>query len=711
MSIIQSIRDKAAWIVIGAIALALIAFIVQDRFQYSNFFGSNSTVLGTVNGQEIDAVKMEERYKQAEEQYRNAGYPMNDMMRQNIRDGIWNEYVEDAIMSKKYEKLGLAVTDKELGDILYGANPPQDLRQQFTDPNTGQYDANAAYQQIQALRKQKTSPMYKSFFGQYIPALEKNRKKEKYTALLSNSAYIPKWMVEKLNADNSQQASISYVYVPYTTISDSAVKVTDAEINEYVSKRKEFYKQERVRGINYVMFDAAPTKADSSNVYNQLQALKPEFLSTTDIPSFLIRNSSEIQYSDGFVLKSKMQVPNADTIQLLAEGAVYGPYLDAGNYVVAKMISKRTIPDSVKVRHILIKTADQSKPVLDDSTAKKRIDSIVNAIKGGVSFDSMVVKYSDDLGSKDKKGEYEFSAVQFSSISKEFAETIFYGQTGDKKTVKVDNQGYTGYHYIEVLSQKNFEPAFKIAYLAKAIVPSDETVNTAMGLASQFAAENRKQKAFEESAKKKGLNIISAADIKPMETMIPGLGSSRELVQWMYKADKGDVADRPMLVGDKYVVAVLTHVYEEGTQDAQRTRPLVEHIIRNEKKAEQIIKKIGNASSLDAVSKAVGQPVNRADSVLFTTPFIPNVGQESKVVGASFNKQNQTTVSKPIAGNGGVFVIKVENISAMANPNFNAKQQQEQQQQMLQRSLANPTGLLEILKKSAKIKDNRHKFF
>ena len=205
MSIIQNIRDKAAWIIIGAIALALIAFIVQDAFQNQSMFRSNPTTLGTVAGKEIAATDFEDRFKQAEAQYTNQGYPMNEGMRQNIREALWNEYVEDAILSKRYAKLGVQVSDRELSDILFGANPPQDLRQQFTDPNTGIYDANAANQQIQALRKQKNTPMYRSFFEQYIPALKKGRQKEKYLAMLANSSFVPKWMVEKNNADNSQK--------------------------------------------------------------------------------------------------------------------------------------------------------------------------------------------------------------------------------------------------------------------------------------------------------------------------------------------------------------------------------------------------------------------------------------------------------------------------------------------------------------------------
>jgi peptidyl-prolyl cis-trans isomerase D len=711
MSIIQSIRDKAAWIIIGAIAIALLAFIAQDAFQNTSMFQSNQTTVGTVDGKKIDAMEFEERFKQAEAQYTNQGYPMNEAMRQNIREALWSEYVEDRIMTNRYAELGINTSDRELSDILFGANPPQDLRQQFTDPNTGQYDANAANQQIQALRKQKNTPMYKSFFEQYLPSIKKSRQKEKYLAMLANSSYVPKWIVEKTNADNSQKASVSYINIPYATISDTTVKVTDEEILAYVNKHKEEYKQEESRGMEYVTFNAAPSKSDSDEVYNQVIALKTEFLTTTDPAAFLVRNGTETPFYEGFVLKSKMQVAATDTIQKLKEGEVFGPYLDGGNYVLAKMITKRNLPDSVKSRHILVKFSERGAPIIDDSTAKKRIDSIVNAIRNGASFDSMVVKFSDDAGSKDKKGIYEFASLQMGNLSKEFAEAIFYGAVGDKKTVRVENASYGGYHYIEVLDQKNFEPAYKVAYLTKAIIPSDATDVAAMGLASQFAAESRNRKKFEENAKTRNLNRFTSNEIKPLESSIQGLGESRELVKWMYDAEIGEVADRPFLVSDKYVVPVLTQVAEEGTMSAQKARPMVEFIVRNEKKATQIINKIGSANSLDAISKAVNQPVSQSDSILFNSPYVPNVGQELKLVGASFNKQNQTKISEPIPGNGGVFVLKVNNITAIANPDFDAAEQQVAMQQMLQRSISNPQALLEILKKTVKIKDNRVDFF
>lgn len=713
MSIIQSIRDKAAWIIIGAIALALIAFIVQDAFQNRNMFDGDSTTLGVVDGTSIEAADFEERYKRAEDMYRQQGYPMNDMMRQNIRESLWSEYVDDAIMKERYEELGIMVSDKELRDgILYGDNPPQDLRQQFTDPNTGQYDVNAAYQQIEALRKQKNTPQYASFFNQYLPALKKNRQKEKYLSLLGTSVYVPKWLVEKMNADNSQKASISYVNIPYSTVNDSAVKVSNEAIKAYISERKDEYKQEEdTRVMEYVMFDAGPTKADSAAILSQVQALKDEFKTTTDINAFMIRNGSESTYQDVFALKSKLTSQHADSIVGLADGEVAGPYLENGNYVLAKVVARRNMPDSVKVRHILIKTGEQGRQTLADSIAKKRVDSIADAIRKGTSFTEMVTKYSDDQGSKETGGEYDFSSNQFPSISREFAEVAFYGVAGDKKVVKVENPSYTGYHYIEVISQKGFEPAYKVAEFSKAIIPSDETLQRANGLASQFAAESRTKKQFDENLKKNNYNKLIATDIKPLDASITGLGSSREVVRWAFNAEPGEVAETPFQVDDKIIVPVVTRVFEKGLMSVETARPLVESILRNQEKAKQIIGKIGNASTVEAAAQATGQQVAKADSIMFSSIFVPNVGQEPRVVGASFNKTFQTKASPAIEGNGGVFVIKVDNVSAVANPAMDVKQQQDQLIQAQQRAYTDPRIINEILKKTAKIKDNRHKFF
>ncbi|HEY0677118.1 MAG TPA: peptidylprolyl isomerase [Chitinophagaceae bacterium] len=693
MSIIQRIRDKAAWLIIVAIALAMIGFIVTDAFQGGGggLFNSRSTTMGKVNGEEIDYINFQTRLTAQEQQY---GGAMNDMLRQNLQDNIWNQMVEEALMKDIYDGLGLYITDKEVNDIIFGANPPDQLKQQFTN-QAGQYDVAAASQAIQSFRQKNPKE-----YGQFIQSLIAMRQREKYMSLLVNTTYIPKWLVEKSTADNSQLASISYVNIPYTSVSDSAVKVTDEDIKEYINARPDEFKQEDSRGIAYVAFNAAPSAADTSAIVQQMLNLRNEFDSTTDFQGFLARNGSESSYLDGFITQTNLQVPNADSIRTLPEGRVFGPYFDAGNLVMAKMIGKRSMPDSVKVRHILISTQNGT----PDSVAKRRIDSISNAIAGGANFGALAAAVSDDPGSKDKGGEYDFTSLQFSNLAKEFAEVAFYGNKGDKQTVKTS----FGYHYIEVLDQKKIEPAYKVAYFTKKIIPSTETENRASGLANQFSGQSRNLKAFDDNvAKNPELRKILAPEIRPTDMGIPNLGNNRQFVRWIYEADLGDVSE-PFVIGDQYVVGVVTEINKEGIMSPAKARPIVEVLIRNKKKAAQLINKLGKPATLEAAAGTGGQAVQRADSVSFASPMIPNVGQELKVIGAAFNKSWQGKVSSPIAGNSGVFVIRTENV--FARPNAAADLEQQRNTYLMQQRSSVSYRAIEALKKDATIKDNRGKF-
>jgi len=717
MSIIQQIREKAAWLVFGLIALSLVGFLLMDAFVgRSKLFGNRSTVVGTVNGEKIELNDFQTRVTEQEEQAKMRGYPMNEAMQQNIRESIWAQIIEENLLSGNYAPLGLDVSDKEVNDMLVGANAIPDVKQAFTDPKTGIFDNQAAAAQINQLRnvykagpkKGADNSRYEAarrFFEESVPQIIKMRLKEKYTALLANSAYVPKWMIEKMNADNSQLASISYVNTPYYTVPDSLVKITDAELEEYISKHVDQFKQEESRSIAYVSFDASPSPADTAKLKSQLSELAGEFGKAADPQAFLARVGTEQPYFDGYIGKSRIQVPNKDSIFALQKGQTFGPYQDAGNYTVAKLIDIKTLPDSVRARHILIATTDarSGQVINEDSVAKKRIDSIRTLIEKGERFDSLAAKLSDDPGSKEKGGDLGYFTAD--RMVKEFAEFCFNGKTGEKKIVK----SQFGYHYIEILDQKNFEPAYKVAYLSRKIETSPETDQAASGLASQFAGESRDAKAFDQSVEKSHLQKLLAPDIAPAESAIPGLGSSRPLVRWIYDADLGSVSE-PFAVGDKYVVALLTEINKEGTMSPAKARNRIEPLLRNKKKAEQIIKKLGNPASLEAAAGSAGQTVQHADSLRFATALIPNAGQEPKVVGAAFDKQLAgKAVSPALAGNGGVFFIKVDNVSAVSNPEADIQQQRFMQEQQQRYRITN--GLVPSMRKLATIKDNRGKFF
>jgi peptidyl-prolyl cis-trans isomerase D len=471
-----------------------------------------------------------------------------------------------------------------------------------------------------------------------------------------------------------------------------------------VDKHSDQYQQVESRSIRYVSFSAAPTAADSNALKKQVGDLKQEFSTTKDVEGFLARNGTEINFNENYVPKSKLTGAKKDSLSMLPAGSVIGPYLDGSNYVLARIMDVKTLPDSARARHILVATVDlkTNQPTLDDSTAKKKIDSIKTLIDKGARFDSVAFHLSDDEGTKLKGGELGYFAQ--GQMVKEFNDFVFTGKVGERKIIKTQ----FGYHYVEIENQKNFEPAYKIAYFARKIEASPETDETASGLASQFAGQSRDQAALDENAKKQNLQKIPAQDILPTDFSIPGLGSSRALVRWIYDAKLGEVSES-FSVGDKYVVAILTEINKKGTMPVAKARPIVEPILRNQKKAEQISKKIAASTTLEAVASSTGGSVLKADSVLFSSPYIPNIGMEPKVVGYAFDKQLLgKPISAPVGGNEGVFVLKVADISARANYSGDIDQIRnsmlQSQESVIQRAAT------EALLKNAKIKDNRAKF-
>lgn len=705
MQIIQNIREKGSAIVIGVIALSLIGFIMMDSRTANSRSGSSSSI-GKINGEAIDSKTLLDKVKQLEDQ---RGGRVSGAEVYQLRQSAWDQIVTEKVLNSEFEKMGLVFSPKELSSILFSEDAPQTLKQAFTDKTTGQYDIEKAKQWwIQA--KKAKGEQRDAIESQIVEPLMLQTLATKYSSLLAASAYYPTWMQEKENADNKSFANISYVAVPYNAISDSTVKISDQELLDYMGQHKNIYKQDGGRIISYVSFSANPSNADTVKAIENLNNLKTAFIADTNAKAFVARNMSAINFDDSYVAKSKLTMLQKDTIAALPNGAVFGPYLDGKNIVLAKMIGSRQLPDSAKCRHILIATrnAQTGEQILSDSIAKKRIDSIEAAIKGGEDFNKMVLLYSDDAGSKDKKGEYDFPSFPFNGVAREFAETIFYGTTGDKKVVKTD----FGYHYIEVLSQKDFQTAYKIAYIAKEILPSDETINGASAQATKLSGEARDAKALETYVAKTGLKKIDIPTlVKENDYQLGALIDARQLIKWAFEAKQGDVSEA-FNIQDQFIVAVVDKIQPEGLPDAKTARPMVELTVRNIKKAENITKKLSTAATLEAAAASYSVPVGSAgaDSTLtFGAQIINGVGQEPKIIGAAFNKAYQTKMSEPIVGTNGVYLIKVNSVGNKPTdtPEMIAATAKEKTTAMVQTTYS----FFESLKKLADIKDNRSKIF
>lgn len=695
MSIIQRIRDKGAWIMFAIIALALIAFILQDGVRQGGGLFTNTTVLGEVNGTKIERVDFDQKLNDLEKLAAGQEGPREELMGQ-----LWNQEVEQLLLKEQYDKLGLMVSPKELADILFGSNSP--LKQEFTDPTTGLFRENDARQAIAQMKKSKNSENTRMVNTVYInPTIEKALR-IKYQSLLLQSSYIPKWLLEKQQADNNSIANISYVYYPYVAQPDSSVKVSDDDIAAYVKKHEnEYQKQEETRNITYVSFSAAPSSTDSANVYNELMSLKDTFANAKDMEAFFAKNSTSLPFYNSYFSKNRIQQPNKDTLVRIPVGNIYGPYLDGNNYVIAKMVATKVWPDSAKVRHILIAYNDSKtgQPIRNDSMAMKLADSIQNAVITGADFNALCARYSDDPGSKDKGGVYDyFPQGQMVAPFNDFA---FDKPVGTRGVVKTE----FGYHFMEVLGQKNPNPAYKIAYLAKPILAGSETEAAAATAAAQFIAGAKNAKQFSEQATKSNKQLLGVSEIKQNDFNVGTLGQSRTLVRWIYQNSVGDISE-PTVIGDQVIVAMINGIFKKGTMSVAEARPLVENIVRNEKKAATIVTTKFKGSTLAEFANITGSPVQKADSLSFTAPFISGIGSEPKVVGAAFNKSLVGKTSSPIKGITGVFAIQSDAVGAKAS----MQDQAAFKQSLMQMLRSGTFRSLESLRKAATIKDYRFQF-
>ena len=717
MSVIQKIQEKYAKLMAVVIAIALLTFVVMLAFENGGnlFQGGRNNTVGTINGKEIDVASFNKTIAQQEASMERQGYPSGNATRLQAIEGAWNQELSRIALTSELDKLGMQIGKKEMGDVLYGENAPQELKQQFTDPQTGVFNPQLAKQQIdQMLKSKQTPPEQRQNFNDYVDQLEFMRLNEKYISLLSNSSNFPKWMIEKQNADNSQLASVSLVREFYTSIPDSAVKISDKEIEDYISKHKKDYEQEETRSIAYVTFSALPTAVDTAATRERLLALKPALDTTNDLQQFLEAQGVKTYYN-GYINGNNIQIAAKDSIFKIPVGTVYGPYIDGNTFALAKLVGVRTQPDTVKVRHILVATTQrdqsgQSMQVRDSASAKKLIDSIQTALNTGSNFDSVAAKVSDDPGSKDKGGVYE--NVTSGGMVPEFNNFIFGNSTGTKGVVKTDY----GYHYIEILSQKGGSSAYNIAYLALPIEASQETDANASNEATLFAGNSRDQKSFDANIEKlraKGMNKAFAQEIKPNDYQVQGVGVSRSFVRNIYEAKTGEVL-QPERVGENYVVAIVTETNKKGTQTAAKARMMVEPLLRNHKKAEQIQKKIGTITTLEAAAATLGaKPIETEDSLRMSESQSTIVASEPKVIGAAFNPANKgKLVPQAIEGTSGVYVVRVNNVTATAVADANVAEQRKskyQQAKMMGTYAAQQS--LQVLTKAANVKDNRSNIY
>nr|WP_179414343.1 peptidylprolyl isomerase [Mucilaginibacter sp. E4BP6] len=700
MGIMGFLRNRMGMILVIVIGFAMFAFIAGEVIHYGgSFFHGDNTEMGEINGEKIAVDEFNKRVDQntANFQAQSHQTEMTPQITSYIQESTWSQEVNEKILNAEMDKLGLVVGDDEQRSLIQGDNPSPQIVQAFGNPQTGQVDRAKLNNFLSNISAAKNDDPMLLRWNEFVDHIVDDKRTEKYLALVSNGLY-----VNALDAQDDYEAknklvNFKYVKLDYASIPDSKVTVTDDDYENYYNDHKgEFKNPEENRSIEYVVFNAAPSKDDSAVVKAQVDKLAPAFKASTN-DSLFVEVNADTKAPLAFQRKGQLD-PKIDSIMFgAAKGFVYGPYLSGNSYKLSKLVDEQVGPDSVKARHILLPITSSPEKTL--ATA----DSIKKLIQSGKSFADLAKTYSADKGSADKGG--ELGMFGRGSMVPAFEDAVFEGKKGD---IKIVTSQY-GVHIIDIEDQKGSSKVVKVATVDKLLTASSATQSAAYSKAQAFLGTLTGDN-FDEQANKAGLKVVQAPDLNPIASTFNTITSGREIVRWAYKASTGDFSDQVFTSGDQYVVARLTQINPKGTLPLSAVKkqiaPQVLLAVKGKMLADKLQSAVSGASNINQVAQKAGSTVNPIQNIVFANPVIPGSSAEYKLIGTVFGSQ-PGKLSAPVIGQAGVYVFTVDNFIKPA-PLANAlRQKQELGQALLQRS---QQSILEALKDKANVKDYRVKF-
>ncbi|MCD6068194.1 MAG: parvulin-like peptidyl-prolyl isomerase [Bacteroidetes bacterium] len=692
MSVLEKIRSKSG-LLIGIVGLALVIFILQSALSSNgSLFGSNANSIGEIAGKDVDYMELKSKVDEYVANYAANGQQIDDATRQSIIDQAWTSLVNERVLKTQWKELGIEVGEKELSDLML-VHPHQYVVSYFTDRQT-----NKVYEQfadpmgnldIKKLNKfvAEMKPEQIKFWVQLEEQIRDIRMNEKYFNLIKKGLYTTE--NEAMNDYNAQKRLVNtkFVYKPYSSVPDSAIKVTDEEIQKYYNEHSYMYtNDETTRKIEYVVWESVPSKEDIIDLNKSMETVAVDFREKNADgkspveDSMFIANSNDNQNMDIATFKKGMINPNIDSsIYTAPVGTVFGPYMDNNSIKVSKLMNVSSSLDSAKVRHILIAYAGSGAAqdvVRTKEQAKRMADSLTAVLKKGGKFADLVKMYSDDGGKKmppNKKENEDWMGKDgnygWLNESSGFVEPFKrYGLDGKKGDVGVVESQF-GYHIMEVMDvSKGKQNRYTLGTVSAAIAPSKTTTDMYYAQAGEFAGKNNTGALFDKAIETEKINKRIADNIKENDKSIPGLENPKELIRAIYRANAGEiVADEKngqvFTFGNRFVVVKVAEIKEKGPAPLEQVKEEVTLKAKQEKKAEQFMAeftgKAAGAKTPDEYASKLGLQVMTADNVNFSGYSIPNMGRDDNFMGVIAATKTGST-SKPFKGQIGVFVVKVE---------------------------------------------------
>lgn len=710
MALINTIRQRSG-LAILAISVGMILFILSDLFGgQSRFFGGRDTTVGSIAGKEIDYKDFEAEFEKAKVNFANQqGHQPTEQEASSLRDQTWNSLVSRTMLDKQFADLGLMVTDKELKDLVQGPNPHPAIKQAFTDQKTGVFDRAKVKEYLRNL--DKAPQEQQAAWAEFERNLGPDRMRAKYEALLKMSDYVTKFEAERNKKEQGLTASAQVLFVPYFSVADSLIKVTDAQLTDYIGRHRDRFKVEEGRTIEYVAIPVTASKEDSAAVKQEVAQLAAQFKATTNDSLFVQANSDQ-PYAGTFVGLGDLS-PELRKVGDLTVGEVYGPFAASGGLQLIKVSGEKmgTSP-AARASHILIKAASQTPEA--EAEAKKKAEDLIARINKGEDFAALAAQFGTD-GTASQGGDLGYFTK--GRMVPEFETAIFGAKALGTLPTPVKTQ--FGYHVIKITALPDAR-TYRLATIQKTIQPSDATHESAYTKAQQLrAAAPDRAALLALIAKDKSLTKLEAKDLPPSSRAVNNLQNGRELVRWAYSDENklGAVSD-PMEIDNQFVIATLTGRRDKGYATAENSREQVTAELRKELKGKMITDKLatakGNTLADLATKYGATAQVKQAPSVQFGNGSLPEVGYEPAAVGALFGLKPGKR-SGPIAGEQGVLIVQLDKLvdaPAPATPQqpvqdvAAVRKQLEQQRQGRAQN-----ALYQALQEKADVQDSRVKFY
>lgn len=713
MAALGKIR-KRGMILISIIGLGLFAFIAEEGFRSCEASRNDQRQqVGKVLGEKVnvqDFQKLMDEYTEVIKMQQGVDN-LNEMQMNQVKDIVWQTYIQTKVVEDEAKKIGLTVTDAELQNILAEGTNPMLMQTPFVNRQTGRFDVNSLKKFIADYKTQQTAnpqmaAQYQTLY-KYWTFIERTLRQQilaqKYQSLLAGCILSNPVEAKLSYKEENEESSIQLATFAYSTIDDSKIKVQDADLKAKYDELKERFKQNvESRDIKYVTVRVEPSPADRAELQQTFKKYTTDLAAASEPANVVRKSTSLVNYLGIPVAKTAYPNDIADKLDSMAVGQTYGPFetkMDNSMNVV-KLISKQLLPDSVQYRQIQVigKTPAE---------AQKRADSIYTALNAGAAFETIAKKYGQS-GEKVwmTTAQYQ-NAPSLDADTKTYIGTLNNSGVNELKNVKIGQ----GNLIVQVVDRRAMINKYTAAVIKKSIDFSKDTYSKAYNKFSSFVSANQTPESIQKNAKSSGYTVQDAKDITTSTHTLVGINATREAMKWLFDAKEGEIS--PMYEcgnNDQLLLVVLDKIHPKGyrSYDDPQVKEFLKAEVLRDKKAEQLMAKAKDVKNI-AAAQAKGAKVDAVNQITFAAPvFVMSVGaSEPALSGAVAATAKGKFSSRPVKGNAGVYVFEVTG-RTMRPGKFDAK---TEEQKTRQKALQYAGNFMNELILKANIEDNRYLFF